>query len=149
MLYIEGRTDTPLYRVESPWSPEQRVGYMHDTTEPIASITLPDLKITIHNFPFDSYERSIPPQAQVQRWIRQLGNKEYVVTSAGHSGFVGLLLESEEMIAAAFQLSPYYRAKLAPSESTADWTIKATGQVQKYREEILRLINSFELIDTL
>lgn len=141
MIHLEGRENVPLYRLDSPWVLERPGEVSDDTTQPIAFLTLDDLKITIHNFP----DIKIPPQAQVQRWIGQLNGKEYLVTPTSHSGFVGLILESEEMLAAAFSLSPYYEART----TSPDWTIKAVGNVQKYRNEILSLINSFELIDPL
>lgn len=148
-LLIPGRLEAPLYRIDSSWPLEARVEEIQDTRQPIAAFHPDDLKVTIHNFPFKNYEQSIPPQAQIQRWIGQLKGKPYEITPTSHSGFVGFILESEGMIAAAFQLSPYYRARLQPSERCADWTLKATGNIQKYRAEILRLIDSFELIGTL
>lgn len=135
--------DTPLYRADIPndWPISPRETLIADTKKPICSIHLDDLDITIHDFP----EMLIPPQAQVQRWIGQLNGKDSITTPTTHSGFVGLLLESDNLLAAAFQLAPHYSSRNPPSS----WTIKAVGEITKYREELIQLIHSFELIGPL
>jgi hypothetical protein len=61
---------------------------------------------------------------------------------------VGLILESDNLLAGAFQLAPHYK-NLQQEEKTSDWTIKATGSIHKYRKDLLKLIHSFETIDPL
>jgi hypothetical protein len=134
-----------LYQAEVPasWELLQEESNRHDTTQAIASFKTEGSFVTIHNFPFIE----IPPQRQIERWQRQLSGSATVVTPASHGGFVGLILESETMIAAAFELAPFYQKRLEPSEKSSSWTIKATGNVQQFREDILNLIHTFETIE--
>jgi hypothetical protein len=144
----------PLYiaEIDSRWKIQDREYDLIDTKKPIYSLATDGVLITIHNFPIQSFEKSISPNAQVERWKKQLGSKKSSVTSTSHGGFVGLILESEEMIAGAFQIAPYYRQRLSQplGELAADWTIKAVGnKVKEHRASILNLIHSFELIEEL
>lgn len=147
-MLISGRESTePLYQAEIPsaWHVMEREEDIADTTKPIASFKIGEVAVAIHNFP----GVKIAPEAQIERWKRQIGEVPMQITQSTHSGFVGLILESEEMMGGAFQLAPYYQSKIQPSEKTSDWTIKAVGPIHTVRAELLKLIHSFELIDAL
>lgn len=160
-----------LYRVKVPedWSviyPDPNTS-LKDSRLPLLEIFIDqEIRITIHNFPTQTPDGRIPPQAQIQRWIGQLANRDStntVVTPQSFSGYVGLLLETtgrvEEkevsVIGWAMQLGQehyrtlFYRGS-APEQSRSDVTIKVTGPpnlINTHRKHIFQFAKSFELIE--
>lgn len=147
---------TPIYRskIASLWSEEKLPpDELRDTTKPNAKFTLSQIVLTIHNFPSDELEKRIPPQAQVSRWKRQF-EKNPQLSPKSHGGFIGLLYEGQNeelaVMALAMQLDTEHYLKLTDREMRADYTIKAVGpksEIEKYRSEILKIMNNFELTE--
>lgn len=157
----------PIYRARIPahW---QRVDplpdeSLADTTKPLCRLLIlaseGQIDITIHNFPTDTIDQRIPPQSQVARWQRQLGDRASNTDSIrpfAHGGFVGLFFEADGLLAWSLQLAPsHYRTLSLPPAShlnrqlRADYTIKATGPesaLAHHRSDILAFARSFELI---
>ncbi len=159
----------PVYRARVPqhW---QRIdppvsASNADSTLPICTFELPDLRIVIHNFPVNSIEQRIPPGAQVARWQQQTGKPAAVIEPVAHGGFAGFLFEAEGggVVGWAMQLAPEHFHALAnlsatPAERTffrqmqADYTIKVTGSpdaIAAARPEIDQFARSFELIQAI
>lgn len=143
LIQLLGRGNAPIYQAQIPpsWKQLPRESDLQDTTHPIASFRIDEVLVTIHNFPY----LTIPPRSQIERWQKQLGLAPSMVTPSTHGGFVGLILESEKMIAAAFELAPVHQ--MEPCEKSCSWTIKAVGPVNPIRSDLLKLIHSFETIE--
>ena len=169
---IAGRDDArePIYRARIPeqWhrqDPDPTIS-LTDSRLAICELTVldaihGDIKITIHNFPYDKFEDRIPPAAQVARWQRQLTEIDPTsiqTTPVGHGGFAGFLFEATgtfegqqgtSVMGWAMQLAAEHFWNLE-GQRRADYTIKVVGparSVAKHRDEILRFARSFELID--
>lgn len=143
-----------------------------DTMKPIYEMAIhagdQKIAITLHNFPCDTIETRIPPEAQAARWKRQLVNAEDItITPQAFGGFCGLRFEAEGVIDGqkkmiigwSMQLSPEHFYALNQEheglsdeereQMRADYTIKAVGPldlVKKYRATIHRFARSFRLI---
>lgn len=163
-----------IYRVQVPveWghhAPSLEESLI-DTTKPLCEFVIDEqIKITIHNFPSESLENRIPPEAQIGRWKRQfsfLDLSSVSIISQAYSGFKGLLFEGngtlngskESMMGWSMQLAPlHYRTltHLNPpnlQQIRSDVTIKAVGPtnlMEQHREQIIRFARSFELIEAI
>lgn len=169
--YPEDRT--PLYRIALPenWSTVEITESVADTKLPIFEARYGNgsdsIRLTVHNFPYDSPANRIPPQAQVNRWKQQLDVLEISgITQQAFAGFVGLHLYAEGMqegkesavSAWAMQLAPEHDRTLAHSpegantQERSDITIKFTGPkplVDMHQEGISSIARSFELLNPL
>ena len=188
---IDGRDDQsktghivrrPVYRARVPkdWvreDPSPGVSN-EDSKLPICTFVIDDddeqIRITIHNFPTDSFDQRIPAQAQVARWKRQLGALDEgpsLLTPVAHGGFSGLYLQvtgerdgqPTRFLAWSMLLDPeHYRVLVALEgadeelrffrQMRADYTIKAVGSpdlVEQHREAIESFARSFELIEAI
>lgn len=138
----------PIYQAEVPnhWIKLEQASDLSDTRMPIATYKIGDGLLTVHNFPYASFEERIPPEAQIQRWKKQFPKGIHDISSVAHGGFGGFRLETEEMIGYAMQLSPLIFKALHPSEidKRADYTIKFVGPVVDYRHEVDLFAISFE-----
>lgn len=179
-LNFEGREkNIPIYRIKMPsnWQPifPENDAYLSDTTLPILSFRIlgeeNDLHITIHNFPTQRIEESIPAKMQVIRWQKQFEEIDELCTdcrSVAYSGFSGLIFEGSgtmkgtatSVLAFAMQLIPehYHTLSNHPQhekeykQMRADFTIKATGTpeaINKHRDTIIQFAESFELIQSI
>lgn len=120
-------------RFPTSWKIMENEAGLTDSIQPATTLLLPNgSKITLHLF-----REEVPPRAQVARWQKQF--PESKVTPLSHGGYQGLLLEGEGILAVAMQLSPHY------NHTFPDYTLKATGDVATYRNEILQFIQTFEL----
>jgi hypothetical protein len=126
---IEDRTGLPLYRVAVPidWKRIDPTGPIDDSRLPNVTFEVDGVTIAIHTF-----DHPIPPQAQIERWIKQAGGGSALHTSFG--GYVGLRFEAERVVAWAME---------RPASSSGVYTIKATGNVASHRHEIDRFARSF------
>lgn len=153
---ISGRHVFPLYQLYIPagWQMHlpQNTGYQTDTKLPLVEITKGSTKIAIHNFP----GIPIPPAAQVNRWKQQIGASAYKaeVTPQAWGGFEGLEFTAPGVRAWAMELAYEHERSLlwddAQTEKKAPYTIKVTGNEEDLltgEEEILRIVQSFELIE--
>lgn len=132
-----------------------------DTTKSLCEFIINDpdgiIKIAVHNFPADTLDMRIPPQAQVARWKTQIeeydGINSYTqpIAFGGFSGILFVGIGSKMVIAAALQLSPQHFRNLAGKEQMkADVTIKAVGPthtMKKHQDEIINAIYTFGLVD--
>lgn len=146
-----------------------------DTTKSICEFIINDpegiIRIAVHNFPAETIDARIPPQAQVARWKNQIEGYDEMnsytspIAFAGYSGLLFVGIGTNMVIAAALQLTPEHFRNLPvlPPESKetsrtselhaqmrGDVTIKAVGTIgsmQKHQDEILRSIHSFALVD--
>jgi len=166
---ITGRDARPVYRVKVPtdWVclPPEIGENLADTTSPNFTFLIDDaIHVTVHTFPSDSLNERISPQAQVERWRRQIAPLEETVQGVCRGGFIGLLYEgkqvNETVLAWSMQLDPDHYLTLQFLEGTpeerefykqlrADYTIKVTGPaelIEKRRTELLNFARSFELI---
>ena len=156
----------PLYRVMIPKTWEV---VLPDADTSLTDSRLPllecrageTLRIVFHNFPASEIAQRIPPQAQIERWKKQLEETNpasVVVTPQAFSGYTGLLLEAEGKRSAvmgwALQIgADHYRNlsyTLLPEQMRADITIKATGspqEISQYRSQLINLARTFELIE--
>lgn len=172
-----------IYRVQMPegWqrhdpSPKES---LVDTTKALCEFFIPGensekIRITIHNFPFDSLLERIPSNTQTDRWQRQftsLDPSNMSVIPQSFGGFSGLLFEGSgrlnnqetTILGWAMQLAPEHFTTLSvflnhasSLEEThllrqirSDYTIKAIGLtslVAKHRNSIIQFARSFELI---
>lgn len=181
---VKGRNDYPVYRLKIPpqWEMAETSSAisLKDTTQPLCSWTRQAeegaLRITLHNFPSPSMEARIPPQAQIERWKRQLtplDPAQTMVTPQAFSGFTGFLFEGSgkhkeeeiRMMAWVMQLAPehwnrleVYQEILHPvqkeylDQMRADFTFKIMGPpaaVARHHQEILAAARSIELIQDL
>lgn len=176
-MNIEGRLrGIPIYRAKIPHSwrvflPDSE-DYFQDTTLPILSCAIPcndgDITITIHNFPTQSIEESVPAYLQVKRWQNQFNAIDPAslnYAEIAYSGFKGCLFEATgtiknqaaSMLAIAMQIIPEHYRMLQNNplkekehrQMRADYTIKAVGSreaIASKKEEILLFAESFELI---
>jgi hypothetical protein len=160
----------PLYRIRIPdnWTvalPPSNVP-LTDSRNALCEITIDQsIRMAIHNFPTETRDQSIPPQAQIQRWMQQLKDSDStrtLISPQSFSGYTGLLLEAEGKIDGApaavmgwaLQIGKEQFRMLAnagmPVQMRADITIKVTGPPDKIalrRSEITRAAKSFELIE--
>ncbi|MGK5595074.1 MAG: hypothetical protein ACSNEK_06930 [Parachlamydiaceae bacterium] len=179
-LNFEGREkNLPIYRVKVPknWQPffPNDDAYLSDTTLPILSFRIQDedqnLLITVHNFPTQRIEESIPAQMQVFRWQRQFEEIDEFCTDCrpvAYNGFSGLIFEGTgvmkgvhtSMLAFAMQMIPEHYRTLSNQpqyerkykQMRSDYTIKVIGTpeaVAKQRDTIIEFAESFELIESI
>lgn len=144
------------------------------TTEPICTFIISDsrgdIRLTIHNFPYDDIDERVDPRHQVARWQQQLGPCDPFatkITKVHGGGFTGLQLSAEGLVddvptgvlAWSMQLAPEYffslKAEGTPynrhfiRQLAADYTIKAVGSpesVMAHYGDIDTFASSFELI---
>lgn len=166
-----------IYRaiVPSDWkridpNPELSI---EDTTQAISEFWIIEdhskVRITVHTFPINEFAPRIPARAQIQRWKDQFDELDplsIVVLEESHGGFTGLFLEASGIYqnqrtsikAWSMQLALEFEKKLSWKRNPldvyklADFTIKATGDslmIEKYKSEIMRFGQSFELIEEL
>lgn len=157
---VSGRDEerSPLYRlkVEEGWRvqfPEKNKS-IQSTMEPLVTLQIEHITLTIHNFPYDEESQRIPPRAQIERWKRQLGTSvAFTTTPVAFSGFSGLFLEAEGIVSEkpvtylAWAMNLGRRTE--EKEMQADFTIKAVGtpvEMEKHRKSIIEMASSFELI---
>ena len=168
-----------VYRAKVPqnWvridpSPQDSI---FDTTKALCEFQIKDgaesIRITVHNFPTDTIEERIPPEAQIARWRRQfsfLDPTKASVESQSRGGFTGLQFEgtgiikseSKTMLGWSMQLAvEHYRtlksighndSKGYIKQMSADYTIKAIGPVEMMKnnwDSIIGFARSFELIN--
>ena len=168
MQQISGRgSNRPfLYRIKVPetWirkDPPQDQSLI-DTTKSIVEFLIQEndtssIRIAIHNFPAETIESRIPPEAQIARWKRQfawLDQTRVSVIPQSFSGYVGLLFEGSgtingeltTMLGWCMQIAPeHFRTLSHPlfsPEMRADITIKATGPkdlMERHRTSIAAL----------
>lgn len=159
----------PLYRAQVPkhWKRVDPTGSIIDTKKPLCEWELEKngetIRIAVHNFPTDTIETRIPPQAQVMRWKGQFEELEpasVLSETFTHGGFVGLFFEGtgvlkgkpQTVIGWAMQLAALYYPKVEDRQVRADYTIKGVGDpemIAMYRKEIVAFARSFELINEL
>lgn len=171
----------PVYRAKIPssWKREDLPSgvSLSDTTKPLCTFLIDDingqLKITVHNFPSDSLEERILPEAQIQRWKGQFESLHAAsinVIPQAYGGFSGYffegrgILKGEEtmMMGWSMQLGQeqYQALQLNGSEEEkrffkqmrADYTLKVTGKpeiMEKHQQDIVRFARSFELIQAI
>ncbi len=148
-----------------------------DSREPIAHYQLQldgeQVDLTIHNFPIDTLDERIPPEAQIARWKQQIDEMNLStvqVKPQAFGGFVGLLLQAEgikqrkplAMMAWTMQLAPQFYTALelldTPEKHSftrqlhADFTIKIVGSpslLAREKEKIERSARTFALLDEL
>jgi hypothetical protein len=143
---------------------------VNDTTKELCEFIINDpdgiIRITIHNFPVDTIDSRIPPQAQIARWKNQIENYDEInshttpIAFGGYSGLLFVGIGTKMVVAAALQL-PIEHFRNLPANDTsrkstlhaqmrADVTIKAVGPIvsmQKHQDEIVKSIHSFSLVD--
>ena len=154
-----------LYHAKVPieWVRKDPTGSIVDTMKPICEFMIEDqLRLTIHTFPIT--DQRIPPEAQVQRWMKQFEKIDPLSisqTPISHSGFSGLFLEAQgllngkeqKMLAWSLHLAHEYETKLHHERlKKADYTLKIVGmpeQVERHRPAIITFVQSFELTDEL
>lgn len=174
---------SPIYRAKVPsnWKrkdPDPSESIV-DTTKPLCEFIIDDgngerVRITVHNFPSESSEERIPPNAQVARWKRQFTDLDLTTLSLkpqAYGGFSGVLFEGSgtladepvTMMAWTMQLAQEHYSALSfhlslsrsPEERhslkqmRADYTIKAVGPrtlMIKHHRDIVAFGHSFELI---
>ncbi len=153
----------PVYRAKVPtgWKRREPEGSIEDTTLSNVTFQIDEgVHLYVHTFPSQSLEERIPPQAQIARWVRQIGEQPHQVTPVGHGGFAGLEIESAGVLARSLQLDLEHYQTLSFLASTreeeehykqmrADYTIKVVGPYAAHRAEIDLFANSFELIQEL
>jgi hypothetical protein len=148
-----------------------------DTKKPIYEMTLygdeDNILITIHNFPSETIEERIPPEAQVARWKQQLGGEKahnVTITQQSFGGFSGLRFEGQGKIEGkdtmfigwTMQVSPehFYALSQEHEELThgerkqmrSDYTIKIIGPphlIEQNKEVINNFGRSFRLIKSI
>lgn len=155
---IDGRHVPSLYHIYVPanWQVyyPQSSDYQIDTRLPLVEIAYASIKIAIHNFP----GIEIPPQAQVERWQKQLKDlaaSSIEIMPTAWSGYEGLKLTSPQVMAWAMQLAIEHERVLwqevdPQKERGASFTIKVTGLAEdlaKEQETIEAIALSFEPIE--
>jgi hypothetical protein len=143
---------------------------IQDSTLALVEYRFEGGEIFVHNFPADSLEARIPPDAQLARWLRQLGvrREDAQIRPVAWGGFSGLHLSAQGMVegqavhfeAWAMQMkADHFLALMRPSspddleryrQMRADFTLKAVGSPENMLGEldtIRRFATSFELID--
>ncbi len=163
----------PLYRAKVPkdWIRKDSTESVADTTRPLVEYSIDgNIVVTVHNFPADALEKRIPPEAQIERWKRQLNGEEEVLKPQAHGGFAGLALcavrrsdnNCSAVLGWAMQLAPehFQNLQLAGTEEEmrhfrqmrSDYTIKAKGPpdlIEQHKSMIELFADSFELIEEL
>jgi len=151
---------------------------INDTTKPICELLMIDvagqIRITIHNFPAENQEERIPPQSQLGRWKKQFKEIDHLSEKSApqsFSGYYGVIFEAsgmmkgKEMFMMAWALQMANEHFLAIStlmnaepennslrQLRSDITIKAVGPknlLEKYRDEIMQIARSFEMIQAI
>lgn len=172
----ETKSRLPLYRVKTPigWESYHKPLDMplDDTKEPLVEFIIPNsegaIKITIHNFYYDSLQGRIPPEAQIARWKKQFASFEessLSIRPQAFSGFVGLQIDccglyegkNRRILAWSLQLAKEYWLSLENGshlvdERKSDVTIKILGPenaINTFENELIDFARSFELIDPL
>jgi hypothetical protein len=167
-----------IYRVKTPRQWEKRTPSetesIFDSTKPLAEFLINEggnsIRVTIHNFPTNSFEERIAPAAQIARWKRQFEYFDEVslnVQPIAQGGFSGLffeaagILEEKEIkvLGWSMQLSPEHYRNLFSSDAVkqndfkqlrSDYTIKAVGPVElmeRHKSALINFSKSFELIE--
>ncbi len=141
-------SEIALYHAEVPphWERVETEGDRTDTKLPICSYKIGEDLLTLHNFPYSSIEQRISPEAQVERWKRQVPGEIYDVMPFSNSGFGGFRLETKGMIAYAMQLTPLIFRSITGPDQKADYTIKFMGDIEKNRQDVDAFAESFEWI---
>ncbi|MCB1149536.1 MAG: hypothetical protein KDK48_05160, partial [Chlamydiia bacterium] len=127
---------------------------LSDTRKPLCVLKSGSIVIYVHNFPYDSLDERIPPEAQIARWERQSG-KALEVKKIQSGGYYGLQILAPGVLARAMQLdAEQFQHLIIGSEKRflrqmrADYTLKAVGpadEIEQMYDEIHRLFDSFEL----
>lgn len=155
----------PLYRAKMPvsWKALPTECNLRDTTKPNALFEItPNLYLAVHTFPTDELTERIPPELQIQRWMKQ-DSSQSKITAVHHDGFVGLCFETAKTLAWSFQLDPELYQTLAFLGRTheengyfrqmrSDFTIKVSGppdELLAHRDEIFFFANSLELFQAI
>lgn len=148
---------------------------LNDTTKAICEFIIRQdgamVRIAVHNFPSDTIEQRIPPNAQVARWQRQFESllpTESSLVPQVYNGYSGLLfrgigrIDGREtgVLGWSLQVAPeHYRMLTHPKdvkmtnlyrEMRADVTIKAVGPrglIEENEDAIAHFARSFELIE--
>lgn len=128
----------------------------------------PSVYFALHTFPTDTFEQRIPAEAQIDRWKRQFEEIDLtsiIITPRALGGFIGLsfyasgTLKGQEhaILSYSMQLAQTHWRTLQSEDLSfkkrqmaSDYTLKAIGSPEslaKYKEEIERFANSFELIE--
>lgn len=164
---IQGRDGQAYYHVNVPTSWKQVTSdASKDTTKPIAEFLIENpqgsIRITIHNFPWSSFDQRIPPIAQINRWKSQIKGTSSE-TAVAHDGFAGYFLETTgdlegkptTVLGWAMQLAPEHFHAITSHQPKgydqlrADYTIKAVGPtplMSNYLHSIQAFADSFRLI---
>jgi len=143
---------------------------LEDTKIPVCEffITQGDerIRLTIHLFPYTSYDSRVPPKAQIARWKKQFETFDALssaTTPCSHGGFYGLCFEGTgeqnsqptKVLGWSMQLAQLYDQSLefqGDALKRADYTIKAVGPpsfMTQKQAQITAFAESFELIDEL
>lgn len=163
---------SPLYTISVPdgWRITTSLNSVADTKLPLIELSYEEneqtIRLTIHNFPYTSFDLHIPPQAQIARWKKQFDTLTTgEITPQAFAGFVGFSFfgsgegkEHTAVLGWALQLAPEHEKMLATTplkfdkQMRSDVTIKATGPldlIEKEQENIKTIARSFELITPL
>jgi hypothetical protein len=156
---VKGRSQIFIYRIKTPhdWKKIYPQIVSTDTKIALCEFFIEDIRITLHNFPSQTFEDRIPPGSQIARWKKQLPMVYENITPQAFSGYVGYLYEGDDgetaMMGWIMQLGPEQYSRLSlpdiPPELRSDVTIKAQGPlhlIQKHRQKIISFARSFELI---
>ncbi|MEM1283446.1 MAG: hypothetical protein AAGG81_07820 [Chlamydiota bacterium] len=145
-----------------------------DTKKPIYELIIDEgeqeVRITIHNFPTNSIDERVPPEAQAARWKQQLGGDKIIDAKTipqSFGGYSGLRFEGighiggEKLmvIGWSMQLSQEHFYALSQEhegltneereQMRGDYTIKVVGSPEKVKnlqESINRFARSFRLM---
>ena len=156
----------PLYRVSIPdgWEiihPDPDIALTDSRLALLECRSGDSLRVVFHNFPSADLTQRIPPQAQVERWKKQLDQIQtasVITTPQSFSGYTGLLLQAEGKDTAvmgwALQIGADHYRNFSysdlPEQMRADITIKATGtplEIARNRAKLQSMARSFELIE--
>lgn len=165
-------TRQPLYRISLPngWTAKLSSESVADTKRPLIECLYgedePCIRLTVHNFPYNTPLQRVPPEAQIARWKQQFDSiASSQTTPQAFAGFVGLHLFAEgqqsdrewAVSAWSMQLAAEHdrslaRKEAAGSQMRSDITIKAVGPKELIEEQnstISDIARSFELLNPL
>jgi len=152
-LEVDGREGKLLYtlHVPSQWeaisTPKEKI---KDTMEPLITWRKGALEARLHSFPL--YGASIPPDAQVTRWLKKFSAQPfYEVLPASQGGFAGLILVAENndegFLGAAFSLGERGKRSFRNhSEVCSDWTFVVKGPAKELQREKIAILEWIETI---
>ncbi len=150
---VNGRQGKWLYSIEVPpgWetisTPQEK---LTDTREPLITWIKGGLEARLHSFPYRV--SSIPPEAQVTRWLKKFSAEPlYEVRGASQGGFAGLILITESanegFLGAAFSLGERgKRAFHQHPEVCSDWTFVVKGPAKELQQEKWNLLDWIETV---